>query len=220
MSTDPDRARTLRRRHMHERQAGIFGLLLAGLAVAGIGSAAVFSGAVEVPFLAREFSTPTPTIDAASIFPCPPEGALPVAYDQIPLNVYNGSSVSGLANRTTDELTTRGFVVAATGNSVQGKYGGGARVSFGAAGVAAAYTLAAHLEDPVLQLDDRQDGSVDLVIGQRFNGLLDADQVTLDPAVVLVGAPTCTPLADVTPAAAPTATTTPEPAAEGDGAEG
>ncbi|MFI2753716.1 LytR C-terminal domain-containing protein [Cellulomonas sp. P22] len=225
MSTDPDRARTLRRRHMHERQAGIFGLLLAGLAVAGIGSAAVFSGAVEVPFLAREFSTATPTIDPDAIYPCPPEGALPVAYDQVQVNVYNASNVGGLATRTGTELAARGFAVIATGNSAQGKNGGGARVSFGTAGVAAAYTLAAHLKDPVLKLDDRQDASVDLVVGQRFNDLLPMDQVTLDPAVVLVGAPSCTPLADVTPVAAPTATATPDPAAEdgtteGDGAEG
>jgi hypothetical protein len=49
VTTDPDRARTLRRRHMHERQAVIFGVLLAGLALAGLGAAAVYTGTLAVP---------------------------------------------------------------------------------------------------------------------------------------------------------------------------
>ena len=51
--TDPDRARALRRRHVHERQAVIFGILLAILAVAGVSAAAIYTGNLNVPFFAR-----------------------------------------------------------------------------------------------------------------------------------------------------------------------
>ncbi len=213
MTTDPDRARDLRRRRMHERQAGIFGLLLAGLAVAGIGSAAVFSGAVDLPFLARDFSTASPTPGVGSIVPCPPTGALPVAVGEVTVNVYNGSNASGLAGSTATALTERGFAVATVANATL-RLGDAARLSFGASGVAAAYTLAAHLEDPVMVLDERQDATVDLIVGERFNDLVPADEVTLDPALELVGAAGCRPIDEVVPAPAPSVASSSEPGAE------
>ena len=45
--TDPDRARALRRRHIHERQAVIFGVLLAILAVAGLVNLPVIKFSVD-----------------------------------------------------------------------------------------------------------------------------------------------------------------------------
>ena len=75
--TDPDRARALRRRHVHERQAVIFGILLAILAVAGVSAAAIYTGNLSVPFFARGFSSkPTPSVTFQPA-PCPPQGALP-----------------------------------------------------------------------------------------------------------------------------------------------
>jgi len=218
MSTepDPDRARDLRRRRMHERQAGIFGLLLAGLAVAGIGSAAVYSGAVDLPFLARDFTTATPTQGVGSIVPCPPSGALPVAAGEVTVNVYNGSTAGGLANSTATQLGERGFVVGEVTNATL-RLGDASRLSFGVSGVAAAYTVAAHLEKPVMVLDDRQDATVDLIVGERFNSLLEPDEVLLDPAAELVGVLGCRPVDEVAPVPAPSVEPTSDPAAE-DGA--
>jgi len=47
---------------MHERQAVIFGVLLAALALAGLGAAAMFTGSLNLPVFAREFAAePTAT---------------------------------------------------------------------------------------------------------------------------------------------------------------
>lgn len=219
MSTDPDRGRTLRRRHMHERQAVIFGVLLAGLAVSGLGAAAVYTGTVGVPFLSRGFSTPPP---AAGVTPppCPPEGAAPVPYAQVTVNVYNGAKVPGLAAQTATALTARGFVVATTANSNE-RLPGTARLTFGAAGVAAAYTLAAQLDKPALVLDPRADATVDITVGAGYKGLVSADLILLDPTVPFAAPAGCVPISQITlaPAAPPTAPTdagtTEEPVQDG-----
>jgi hypothetical protein len=204
MSTDPDRARTLRRRHMRERQAVIFGTLLAGLALTGLASAAIYTGTLHAPFLARGFSSPPPT-DAAAPPPCPPGGATPVPYGQVTVNVFNGSGRLGIAGQTATALKTRGFTIGTTGNA-PAPVSGTAYVRFGAAGVAAAYTLAAHVGSSVLVLDTRSDPTVDLMLGEGFVGLVTATQVTLDPAVPFTPPPGCVLLAQATPVPAPVST--------------
>jgi hypothetical protein len=193
---------------MRERQAVIFGLLLAGLALTGLASAAVYTGTFHVAFLARGFSTPAPTAGVAAAA-CPPVGAAPVPYAQITVNVFNGSGRTGLAGLTATDLKGRGFAIGATGNAAQ-PITGNARITFGTAGVAAAYTLAAHLDHPNLVLDTRSDPSVDLTIGKSYVGLIAADQVTLDPAVPFAPPPGCVPLSKVTPVPGRTAAATPD----------
>lgn len=209
--SDLDRARALRRRHMHERQAVIFGVLLAGLAVAGLGATAVYTGNVSLPFVARGFSTaPPPPVPDPD--PCPPAGALPLAYNQVTVTVLNSTSRVGLAGGAAAELTQRGFVVAGSGNT-QPAFDGVARISFGVAGAAAAYTLAAQLEGEDLHLVAREDPSVDMTLGTQFAELTPADQVVLDPSVPLVAPEGCVPLDQ-----AAVETPTPEtPAADGSG---
>ncbi len=56
-----------------------------------------------------------------------------------------------------------------------------------------------------LQVDARQDATVDVTLGGQFVGLKAADKVTLDPAKPLVGPPGCIPYAQFA-AAAPTPT--------------
>jgi hypothetical protein len=212
VTTDPDRARTLRRRHMHERQAVIFGVLLAGLALAGLGAAAVYTGTLGVPFLARGFSTPAPEAGTTAV-PCPPEGAAPVPYAQVTVNVFNGTGVPGLAAQTAAALTERGFVVGTTANS-PANVTGTARLTFGAAGVAAAYTLAAQLDKPVLVLDPRADATVDMTVGTGYVGLVSADLIALDPAVPFAAPAGCVPISQITLAPVP-ATTTDAPVQDG-----
>ncbi|MFC8193633.1 LytR C-terminal domain-containing protein [Cellulomonas sp. NPDC057328] len=213
--SDQDRARQLRRRHMHERQAVVFGVLLAGLAVAGVGSAALYTESISVPFLDRDFTrlaTPSPTAEAY----CPPEGALPVPADQVPVNVLNGAGRAGLAASTAAALQERGFAVAATDNGAS--TGGVGRITSGRNGIAAAYTLRAHLPDALLALDPREDASVDLVLGSEFQQLLPVEQVVLDPAVPLTGPEGCIPFAELEQAAQQ-APAPEEPAAEDPAAE-
>ncbi len=192
---------------MHERQAVIFGVLLAVLALAGLGAAAVFTGSLNLPVFAREFaSEPSPTA-SQDPYPCPPAGQLPVPYAQVTVKVYNATNRVGLAGATAAALKDRGFVIGATENfSVT--YDGIARIVFGTAGVAQAYTLAAQMDGAVLFLDPRADPSVDLVLGGQFPELKPVEAVVLDPAAPLVAPPGCTPFDQVV---APTAPAAPAP---------
>ena len=208
--SDADRARKLRRRHMHERQAVVFGILLSFMALAFATAAGVYTGTLELPWAQRTFDAkPTPT-ETKPPAPCPPAGAVPVAAGTITVNVYNGAGTAGLAALTASSLTERGFLVGVTENATS-RYTGTARVSFGLAGTAQAYTVAAHIPEAVLFLDGRADATVDVTLGSSFVSLKDPTAVGLDPAVPLVGAKYCVPFEQFTPTT-PTATTTPVPA--------
>jgi hypothetical protein len=190
--TSPERARQLRRRHRRERQAVVFGAMVAAMAVAGLGAAAVYTGVVSAPF-AREFTTLTTPAPPVAAPPCPPEGTLPVTYAETQVRVLNGSATAGLAGEVGNELAGRGFAVAATDNFPSG-YTGTTLIRFGEAGLQAAYTLAAQVEAPVLELDQRADPTVDLVLGSAFTTLLDPTLITLAPDQPLAAPPGCVPL--------------------------
>lgn len=190
--TDPERARNLRRRRVHERQAVVFGVLLAGIAVVGLGAAAVYTGSLSVPFLSRGFAaepTPTHSIDP---YPCPPKGAKPVAYNKIVVNVYNTTDRAGLAGATAAEFEERQFKLGKTGNA--SPYSGVAVIVFGRQGIAAGYTVAAQVPDSVLRLDARKGTSVDVLIGDGWSDLAAVDDVDLDPGAAIPTPSTCTPL--------------------------
>ncbi|GEK20465.1 LytR C-terminal domain-containing protein [Cellulomonas xylanilytica] len=194
--TEQDRARQLRRRHMHERQAVIFGVLLAVLALAGLGAAAMFTGSLNLPVFARDFkAVPSPTA-SQDPFPCPPAGALPIAANQISVKVFNATTRVGLAGATAASLVERGFAVPSAENAAA-TYDGTARIIFGVPGAVQAYTLAAHIDGAVFVLDPRADASVDLALGAEFAELKPLDTVALDPAVPLAAPPGCTPFDEV-----------------------
>lgn len=193
MARPADRQQALRRRHKHERQAVIFGSLIAALALAGLGSAAVYTGVLSVPFLQRDFSSPPPVGGDLPDPPCPVPGSLSVPYAEVPVNVLNASDRSGLAGQTAEALTARGFSVESTGN-YPAAIGAPSQLAFGEAGLARAYTLAANLQSPQLVLDLRADPTVDLILGENFTGLLEPDLVTLGPQAPLPGVDGCVPI--------------------------
>lgn len=202
MST-ADQQRTLRRRRRRERQAVVFGSLVAGLAVAGLGAAATYTGALDLPFLQREFASPAPEAGTAvSPPPCPAEGTLPVPYTDVQVTVLNGAGIAGLAGQMQGDLTGRGFTVLGTDNYPTG-LPGTAQIMFGAQGVAAAYTLAAHLTEPVLVLDLREDATVDLVLGEAFDVPVPLESVPLDPETPLTPVEGCVPLEEALTTAVP-----------------
>ncbi len=225
MSTErtPEAARRRRRRHTRERQAVVFGVLLGGLAVAALGAGAVYTGNLSLPFLDRDFTSPEPTGLAAEDSPCPPEGATPVPYGEVSVSVFNATSRSGLAGDTADALAARGFVIAAEGNASAAGYAAyadTALIQFGTQGVAAAYTLAAQFDSPQLVLDDREDASVDVVVGATYNALVAATDVVLaadQPFAVPEG---CVALDRVRAVPRPTPTPAADAATEAPAAEG
>ena len=222
--TRPDPARALRRRRKHERQAVVFGSLIAALALAGLGATAVYTGAMEMSFLERDFTTPEPdpeTVVAAP--PCLAEDTLPVDPATTQLRVLNGTTRGGLAGHTQTDLQTRGFVVIETGNYRPVGVTGTARIRFGEAGIATAYTLAAHVPGALLVLDTRTDATVDLILGNDFEALVSTEdvQATLIPTEPLANPPRCIPMAEALKSAAPAPSPSPSPGAEGtEGNEG
>lgn len=208
----PQQARVLRRRKQHERQAVIFGLLIALLAATGVVGLAVYTGAFSFPgsaeFVAK---AEEPGTAFAAPQPCVPSGSVPVGRKKIKVTVLNGSDRAGLAGVVGDLLTDEGFTVEGTGNDTRRPTQ--PVISFGAKGITRAYTLLAYLPDSRLVLDNRTGGSVDLTVTAEFAGLVPSEQITLDPEIPLESVPDCVELDDVTPQPAPARLTKTEDAA-------
>ena len=201
---DVQRARTQRRRRKHERQALVFGLLIAFLAVSGLAAAAVYTGAVDAPF-DRAFSEEETVTDQVATQPCLPDGTLPVPYQDISVRVLNATDRSGLAAQVSDALARRSFTNTAT--ETQEAKLADVRISFGSQGLAAAYTLAAQFPRANLLYDARTDASIDLAIGASFGDLVPAEEIALAPDAPMTSIDGCRSLDSLTPE--PLATTDP-----------
>lgn len=196
-----DQARVERRRREHERQAVIFGVIIAFLAVCGIVALAIYTGALRSPV-----STPikSPGAAAQASFPAPclpavdgqPDGALPVPYDQVQVRVLNASGEQGVANAFETALVDRQFTMAAepANASVQLEF---SELRFGVQGIVAAYTLAGQFEDIRMVLDQREDPTVDLLVGREFKKPLPSDEVTLAADKPLRNVEGCEPAEEV-----------------------
>lgn len=194
-------ARDRRRRREHERQALVFGILIAILAVVGVGSLAVYTGAIQSPFQ-REFTT-TDTSATAPKQPCMAADTMPVAYNKVSVTVLNASGRDRMASITGDFLVDRGFQVAGVGNADELPY---TLVMTNAEGVAGAYTVAAQFPDSAVVLDDRPEPTVDVHVGASFDGLVPIDEVTLAADTPLESPETCTDIENITPRQSPAPT--------------
>jgi hypothetical protein len=195
-----------RRRREHERQAVVYGVLVALLVVAGVGALAVYTGAYTPPF-ARGFTSLAATEHDVTP-PClpavkgQPDGALPLPYSDVHLRIFNASGVVGLAGANSSVLAARGFDVGSTANYSE-------RVTlnelrFGRKGIVAAYTVAAQFPKMRMVLDARKGGTVDLIVGEKYDKPLDEADVTIASDAPLKNAPGCKPAKELTPAPAPT----------------
>lgn len=193
----------------------VFGAIIASLVVAGLAAAAVYSGKIPSPFH-RAFSTPSAPVEATQATPCLPDGTLPVAYKGVSMRVLNGTDKSGLASTVGTALKDRGFTVTGTGNFTPRPLAGTARVVTGVPGLAAAYTVAAQVQNARIVLDGRADATVDLAVGTEFAGLIDPAAVTLSPDKPMTSAKGCVPADKIVvpkPSATPSPTTPAAPAA-------
>lgn len=184
-------AREARRRHLQQRQTVIFGSLIAGLLVIGLGAGAVWAGILPAP-ISIPIQSPEPD-DLAPPAPCPPEGALPVPMNEISVNVLNGTNQSGLAASTAAGLAERGAVIGDEANAPVG-FEGIARIVTGPTAVTDAYTVAAHFPEAVIELDSRTEDVLTLTVGEGFDGLLPQESVELDDEVPLTPLPGCQPV--------------------------
>jgi hypothetical protein len=202
MSPAQDPVRVARRRREHERQAVVFGLLIALLAVAGLGAVAVYTGAVESPF-DQPINTPGVVEEEAGQVPClpsvknQPDGALPVPYSDVRVRILNASRTPGLAHAHAEVLGERGFNVIFTGDLEH--VNPWSELRFGTAGIVRAYTLAAQFPEIAMVLDDREGPAVDLLVGEEYERPLPDDEVPLRANQPLQNAPDCVPADEITP---------------------
>lgn len=191
-STEAARARAARRRHLQQRQTVIFGTLVAALLVIALLGGAVWSGVIpspiEVPINSGEpAATPAPVAP-----PCPPADTTPVPYEEISANVLNGTERQNLAGQTAATLQNLGVQIGRQANGTP--YGGVVQVTTGPLGVASAYTIAAVFTSAQIVLDGREDATVDVLLGEGFEGVLDAEDVTLDPKEPIPAPADCRPV--------------------------
>lgn len=184
-------ARNTRRRRTQERQAVVFGLLILLLAGVGLAGVGIYTGAIAFPF-DRDFSFEEKPVDVQVATPCLPADTLPVPASKIKLAVLNASDRSGLAAVVAGSLEDRNFVIAQTGNASEHR--ASVAVKFGIDGVANGYTVAAHFPNAALILDDREDSSVDVALGQFFTDLVAIEDLLLEAETPMLTREGCTPL--------------------------
>ncbi|MHA7240922.1 LytR C-terminal domain-containing protein [Arthrobacter sp. TMS1-12-1] len=173
---DADRRRrvTLRRVRHGVVLVLLVGLLTAAVYVAlGIARGDIRTGAPE--------ATPEPTST------CP---AGPFDYQDpsaITVNVYNSTSIDGLAGTAADQLRGRAFAVREVGNKPAGRSGMTALVISGEAGRANAFTLQRTIPGSVYVADEREDRTVDVILGSTYAGVVPPEKVDVTPAALSCG---------------------------------
>ncbi|MFC8943625.1 LytR C-terminal domain-containing protein, partial [Streptomyces griseoincarnatus] len=151
--------------------------------------------------VSEQASYPVPCLPAVK---GQPDGALPIAYSKVQVRVLNATAVStvvgevGIAAAFLAELDRRGFDVIEVGD-FEGQQKVHSELWFGKKGVVAAYTLAAHIPDVRLVLDDRKGASVDLLVGEDYEAPYPADDVTLSSDQPLQNREGCVAVSEVTP---------------------
>ncbi|WP_316523967.1 LytR C-terminal domain-containing protein [Kitasatospora brasiliensis] len=180
--------------------AGLLALALVGLG--GVQLYDIFTGKNKNSS-AQACATPSgkplaaPTPDATAGAPAA-EGD-PHAIPQpsaVTVNVYNATTKGGLAGRTAEELKKRGFVIGKVGNApaeLDKKVPGTAQVIAGPAGAGAGTLVGSQIAGAAVTADARTDASVDFVIGDSYNALLDETQAAA--ALALATKPSPAPTA-------------------------
>lgn len=187
--------------------AALAGLLaLALIALGGVQLYDIFSGrdkhtsaqACASPSgkaLAAPTAGATPGTPAASGAPAAPGGdphTIPQA-TAVTVNIYNATTKAGLAGRTAEEFKKRGFVIGKVGNApaeLDKKVPGTAQVIAGPSGAGAGTLVGSQIAGATVTADARTDASVDFVIGDSYNALLDETQAAAALALAVKPSPT------------------------------
>ncbi|MHA7283075.1 LytR C-terminal domain-containing protein [Arthrobacter sp. TMS2-4] len=187
---DDDRHRRVSMRKVFH---GVVLILLVGLV-----SAAVY---VALGVARGDISTGAPEPVPEPTSTCP---AGPFDYQDpsgINVNIYNSTSIDGLATTAADQLRGRAFAVREIGNRQVGRTGMTAIIVSGEAGRANAFTLQRTIPDSIYVADEREDRTVDVVLGSGYAGVIAAERLDITPAGL-----TCAPEEGVTAPPAPTPT--------------
>ncbi|MBG6224969.1 hypothetical protein IWX63_001534 [Arthrobacter sp. CAN_A2] len=183
------------RRHrmsMRRIRHGVVLVLLVGLV-----AAAVY---VAIGIARGDISTGVPEAVPEPTSTCP---AGPFDYQDpsaITVNVYNSTSIDGLAGIAAGQLRGRAFAVREIGNRPVGPTGMTAIIVSGEDGRANAFTLQRTIPDSIYVADEREDRTVDVILGSAYAGVIPPERVDVTPAGLA-----CAPEEGPTATPAPTA---------------
>lgn len=149
--------------------AGLLGLFMSG---AGVGW--VLHVPTDVPVAG---ASPVPCITLA-VFP---NEFVPKEF-KVHVNVLNGSTRVGMANINAELLKLRGFKIENVDNFEGAIVKSPAEVRYGPSGKDAALRLASYVFGAKLVADSRATSDVDLIIGQKFEQLLNKAQADAELA--------------------------------------
>lgn len=169
-TVDPrDLERERRRRHRrHGLVLGLVACLVLGMTVTAV---QVLRGHWSIP--GWEAAPPEEPLRC-------PAGTVDYAQDS-PVSVYNGTTIGGLAGDAANALEQRGFSIAGVGNRRLSTSTMVAVILAGPAGRQTAFAVQRNIEGSVFRPDDRQDATVDVIMGTKYSGLVPAEDVDIRP---------------------------------------
>lgn len=184
-----------RRRLLH---GVVLTILVALIITAVLVALAIARGDLKVPFFEPETAEPITCPTAVVNFP---------ANENINVSVYNSTDQGGLAATVADQLRERGYNIKEIGNRSLNNNSSAAVIVSGPEGYANAYNLQQTIANTDYLEDDRTGGTVDVVLGRGFVGLVSPENVDQSS-----GALSC-PRLSPSPSPTETTTGTPSPAA-------
>jgi LytR cell envelope-related transcriptional attenuator len=200
-------------RRRHPVATGILLLLMMAVIFgATFGAVRLLRGGSSTPDASPTSASPQPcattTVRPGLVLPKP---------GTVTTNVYNATDRAGLARRTADQLTARGFVVSRVANDPLGKtVPGVAEIRFGPAGKTNAQLMGFYIVGATKVADKRTDDSIDVVTGVKFVAVADQKTVTAalaKPVVTTSGAGCPSPSAAKPVPSGGTAKPSPSPSA-------
>lgn len=111
---------------------------------------------------------------------CPTATLSPVTADRVSVDVFNVTNRPGLAGDVADELADRGYRVGEVDSDYAGDTGFDVIIRTGDRGLRQAYTLQQEYSRTYVDVDDRDGFTVELVIGDEYEGMLPTDEVVLN----------------------------------------
>lgn len=171
-ANDADAAAARRAKRRQRFHGTVLGLLITVLIAAAVVAQGITAGWITLPRPA-----PRPAVEAG----CP---AGPYSYqapDTVSVNVYNTTATPGLAGEVAEDLKARGFKVETVGNSTVNREGMTAIILSGPTGEPGAFTLQQQIPSTQYIQDDREDSSVDVVLGSAYEGLVPVEKAQAAP---------------------------------------
>jgi len=164
---DGDDAAELRAKRKRRFHGVVLGVLIGLLVLAAVVAQGISAGWISLP---------RPEARPAVESGCPAGPYLYQSPETVTVNVYNTTATPGLAGQVAEALKTRGFSIGVVGNSTVNREGMTAIILSGPDGESGAFTMQQQIPDTQYIQDDRDDASVDVVIGSGYSNLVPVEQ--------------------------------------------